>query len=75
MSNPAVAGQKFGKLVLVRPVEGTKPEKWVTLCECGNETVKRLDHVKAGRTRSCGCAKKAYHGRIIGAALQKREKT
>lgn len=48
---------RFGRLVLLERVDG--PHKkyvyWLCQCDCGSLTRKRQDHVKNGRTTSCGC--------------------
>lgn len=45
-------GDVFGNLVLL-----SKPEKQLAMfrCHCGIEKVLRVDHVSAGRIKSCGC--------------------
>lgn len=56
-----IAGQKFGKLVALYPVQShelpneAKRHRWMTRCECGRERVVWLEHLKSGHTRSCGC--------------------
>jgi hypothetical protein len=56
-------GKRFGSLV----VEGIKGEagkylRLVCLCDCGERTTPRLDHVRAGATTSCGCRNKTQGG-------------
>lgn len=52
-------GQKFGKLtVLYRTKNIGKHTAWKCKCECGNETVVRVDHLKEKRIVSCGCYNK-----------------
>lgn len=53
-------GQKFGKLCVLSELEirakgGGKQYK--CLCDCGNITIVRSDHLKSGHTTSCGCNK------------------
>ena len=45
-------GDKFGKLTLVSKVPHGRAS-WNVVCECGKELVRREDHLKSGRTRSC----------------------
>lgn len=50
-------GKKFGKLTVVdyhgsRDGYGTL---WLCKCDCGNEKVLRGDHLRGGKTKSCGC--------------------
>lgn len=52
-----ITGQKFGRLEVVEFAGYTKHRAvtWRCKCECGNETVVRGDHLRYGRTSSCGC--------------------
>ena len=55
-----LAGQKFGRLTVVRPT-GERHDGnvvWECLCECGNTTFVRAQSLKGGRTQSCGCLRK-----------------
>lgn len=57
-------GQKFNALTMIRetdPVKYGNHKIRMVLCECdcGNETTSRLDYVKSGHTKSCGCASNA----------------
>lgn len=51
-----VTGQKFGRLTALRRT-GTKSNNaiWECVCECGVVKEYRLNQLKAGKTRSCGC--------------------
>lgn len=52
-----VAGQKFGRLTVVRDTgkidDGS--EVWIFRCDCGNEVEARIKSVKWGYKQSCGC--------------------
>jgi hypothetical protein len=56
-----IAGQRFGRLVAVKPVVGARfangkaKRQWEFLCDCGNTTVSTVAMVRWGNTRSCGC--------------------
>lgn len=52
-----VAGQKFGRLVVVERVENDKKGQamWKCRCECGNECVVAGTYLRKGLTKSCGC--------------------
>lgn len=52
-----IAGQRFGKLVVVsRVIDNTKSGTiWVCLCDCGQEKIVAARHLKSGDTVSCGC--------------------
>lgn len=51
--------EKFGKLLVIDRVgtQGKHP-LWKCICDCGNETVVRGDHLREGKTQSCGCFEK-----------------
>ena len=55
-------GRTFGRLT---PIEKAPPRKgrsmWLCLCECGNKTTVRAEHLKEGRSTSCGCFSKESH--------------
>ena len=50
---------RFNKLLAVTFHHRNKIEKrgtyWNFLCDCGKEVVLRIDSVKTGNTKSCGC--------------------
>lgn len=50
-------GQKFGRLLVIGkgPRSGEQSFKWECICDCGNKTLSRGDHLKSGRSTSCGC--------------------
>ncbi len=53
-------GQKFGKLTVIKEVEGTYYGKYrhrntLCLCDCGKKTIVKLDYLINGHTKSCGC--------------------
>lgn len=57
-------GKVYGRLTVVKPLkkrEGKYKMQYLCKCDCGNETVKRLDLLKSGHTVSCGC----YHKEIV----------
>jgi hypothetical protein len=49
-------GQTFGRLLVVCEKPGVRKHRMVEcVCSCGKTTVARLSHMRAGRTKSCGC--------------------
>lgn len=46
-------GLRFGKLTVVQPTG--KIDRLVCLCDCGNQKIARLSHLRAGSVKSCGC--------------------
>jgi len=61
-----VTGQRFGHLVALeaaapRILPSGQPEtRWRFRCDCGSAVERSLSNVRAGRTRSCGCARRAH---------------
>lgn len=52
-----IAGQRFGRLVAIRPAHRDKHGKWHWLChcDCGKEVVVSSNAIIKGNTKSCGC--------------------
>lgn len=51
-----MTGERFGRLVVLGYAgRAGKNNRWLCLCECGVEAVRRQDHLKSGRSSSCGC--------------------
>lgn len=49
-------GEKYGKLTVIGESEKKGGKRYVhCVCECGNETVVRLTHIRSGTTVGCGC--------------------
>ena len=58
-----ITGRQFGRLTAQWPSCKTKNQQtiWLCLCECGSLVRARLDGLRKGRVKSCGC-KKSEHG-------------
>ncbi len=57
-----VSGQRFGKLVAIKPAY-SKPGRgvyWECQCDCGNTVVKALSSLKEGYSKTCGCYRKQF---------------
>lgn len=50
-----LAGQKFGRLMALRPSFKSKRTYWLCKCECGKEKIIERGNLVCGRTKSCGC--------------------
>ena len=52
-----IAGQRFGRLLAVKPTgsDGRKEKFWLCQCDCGKTTVTLGSNLRLGHTRSCGC--------------------
>lgn len=55
MSIPVFVGDRFNRLVVVAEVTGHRRRMIVCRCDCGVERTLRLDHVRGGLIKSCGC--------------------
>jgi hypothetical protein len=54
-----LAGQRFGKLVVVELSHQSNGAWWRCRCDCGGESVVRGAVLRYGSTKSCGCGSKA----------------
>lgn len=52
-----LVGQRFNRLLIVERVKICKEPgyKWRCRCDCGGETIARVNALKSGGTKSCGC--------------------
>lgn len=52
-----LAGQRFGRLLVLEKAKKNKTEKikWKCRCDCGNERVVLAASLRGGKTKSCGC--------------------
>jgi hypothetical protein len=55
------AGDKFNRLTAIEPAGheewGARRALWRFRCDCGTEHTARVEGVRSGRTKSCGCLK------------------
>lgn len=60
-----LTGQRFGKLVAVRPTDEryNRHVVWECKCDCGNICYASTNSLRAGKTKSCGCF---YAGIVAG---------
>lgn len=64
-----IPGNRYGKLTVISE---TEPMKWgkykhraaVCQCDCGSELVVRLEYLRSGHTKSCGCMKMVASSKI-----------
>lgn len=56
----SIEGQRFGRLIAIRPTEERKNKSvvWECLCDCGNTVLENQVALTRGRTLSCGCLQK-----------------
>ncbi len=61
---PLGIGEKFARLTAVEPAgyeshrSSRRKALWRFRCDCGNEIVARVESVRSGNTKSCGCHKR-----------------
>lgn len=78
-----VTGERYGRLVAIdRAMSEGGRSMWRFQCDCGNEIVRRLEVVRVGDTRSCGCLRKETtrarsltHGHRVGHRTTKTRKS
>lgn len=60
-SRKKISGQRFGMLTVLHDIAPSerlsrpKNRHVLCLCACGRKTSVRVDHLRAGHTKSCGC--------------------
>ncbi len=63
-----LAGTRFGSCEAVEPIEKRRTKYYYRCrCDCGTEFSARAEHLKQGRTVSCGCVK-ASHAAALGSS-------
>jgi len=62
MKKLELAGQRFGKLIVVKETGRNKHCKilWKCICSCGNKVIVSGDNLRRGLTMSCGCLRKKH---------------
>jgi hypothetical protein len=76
-----LTGERFGRLTAVSIDHITDGRVfWLCRCECGEESVIRLGHLRSGHTLSCGClalrlvvSRSFVHGRARRGKARSRE--
>lgn len=61
-----LAGQRFGKLVVLEQSERTNcgRVRWLCQCDCGNCTTAQANDLRSGKVVSCGCYGKSIIGNV-----------
>ena len=55
-SGEDVTGRRYGRLVIgARVLASPRGRYFEVTCDCGTKRVASLDHMKSGKTKSCGC--------------------
>ncbi len=60
-----LTGQRFGRLVVIERAENGKRGKarWLCQCDCGNTCIVDGNHLRSGKTKSCGCVSREATGK------------
>lgn len=54
-----LTGQRYGRLIVLKEVEKEgRGRHFLCRCDCGNEKVIRMNQLRTGKTKSCGCYNK-----------------
>lgn len=78
-----ITGQRYGKLTAIKFSHKDKRNQqfWLFKCDCGNEKIICIGHVKSGNTKSCGCLRierktkhKMYGTRIYKSWMSMKER-
>lgn len=49
-------GDRYGRLVVIKELDKVKNSRmFLCKCDCGNEKVVRMNQLRTGKTKSCGC--------------------
>lgn len=69
-----IEGQRFGRLVAIRPTEERKNKYviWECQCDCGNIAYVRSNSLLRGQTKSCGCLRDAKDESLSTALVGQR---
>ena len=73
MSKPAkdFTGLRYGRLTILRPAPDWGDKRWWCRCDCGTEFVTDAYSVAAGRTISCGCARRERARQLCSTTIRK----
>jgi len=69
-----ISGQRFGRLVALRPIPERKNGNvmWECQCDCGNITVGRSSELRSGHKLSCGCLSKERAAETVASFIGQR---
>lgn len=64
-----ITGQRYGRLTAIKRTTSKHNSRWICRCDCGNETIATLCHLRAHHTTSCGCR----HGELMDTIGERRK--
>jgi len=53
-----ITGERYGRLVAIRPDTSTGKRLWLFKCDCGTERLMPAGRIRSGVTSSCGCLRR-----------------
>lgn len=66
-----LTGQRFGRLTVLEYAGYQKGVMWKCRCDCGQEKIVRSDHLRYGKTVSCGCYRNTVSVKVTGEKIRK----
>lgn len=68
-----LAGQRFGRLLVIRRITHSKKDysQWLCRCDCGKEIVVKGKDLTSGKTKSCGCLQRDKASQIAIDIIEK----
>lgn len=69
-----LSGQRFGRLVVLRPVGLNRRGQrlWLCRCDCGSRHKSNTSDLRSGNTRSCGCLHTDQRRRLCAELASRR---
>ncbi len=67
-------GMRFGLMTLVEPAWAKDRKGWVILCDCGTKKIYSTWEIRRGKTKSCGCLRRANGHKLSLLGLAARKK-
>jgi hypothetical protein len=51
-----ITGERYGRMLVIREYEQVGYDRYfLCKCDCGNEKIVRMNELRSGKTKSCGC--------------------
>lgn len=75
-SRMELAGQRFGRLVAIKPIDKHMGNSvvWYCQCDCGKVAEVAAISLRRGNTKSCGCLASEVHKRSSATMIEERSK-
>lgn len=76
-----MTGKRYTRLVAVElvpkekaPRGANKSRYWLCRCDCGNDVIVQANHLRDGKTKSCGCLRREKMAAMANARIAARAK-